>query len=442
MTRRDALYLFYNLMTTKNKAGQFHLNVLEPTLGLVRPDGTLDRVALMNSAMEGPVLGSQVLTHDLSHTHIYRDGREAAARDLKPLDVVYWSQSLRTLWAYTRQAAGTLEQIAPSASHPTAVTVAGRTYPIETSEAAYALSDLGSFRVGDPVLLLLGRDGGVAAVSQPVRAGETQVGVVLSEQKSTYTDAHGNQYTDRSLTVCTTDGEHWTYPSSNKDLKPGDLVKLVRDDTVTLLPLSRCTVTGTLGEGELKFAQDAEILEVYNESSVLSLTSDRLTGVRVKAGNVLYYSVNTRGELDRLILRDVTGDGDVYGILTDASVSEQGLQLFANYMVDVGGRPVPLSFVGVQFSVDEGPCGIKGPIQAPESVYSLHGLTLQYVSGSTAVAKGGQSWPMAENVPVYQLRDGTWYLTSLTSLPESCALTGYYDRVPERGGLIRVLVAK
>ena len=56
MTRRDALYLFYNLMTTKNKSGAYYLNTLEPTLNLVDTGGTLDRVGLINSAMDGPVV--------------------------------------------------------------------------------------------------------------------------------------------------------------------------------------------------------------------------------------------------------------------------------------------------------------------------------------------------------------------------------------------------
>ena len=58
MKRRDALYLFYNLMITKNKEGTYYLNVLEPTLNLVNTAGELDRVALINSAMEGPVVAS------------------------------------------------------------------------------------------------------------------------------------------------------------------------------------------------------------------------------------------------------------------------------------------------------------------------------------------------------------------------------------------------
>ena len=47
--------------------------------------------------------------------------------------------------------------------------VLGRTYEIESAQAALALSDLGTYGVGDTVTLLLGRSGGVAAVAGPQR---------------------------------------------------------------------------------------------------------------------------------------------------------------------------------------------------------------------------------------------------------------------------------
>ena len=56
----------------------------------------------------------------------------------------------------------------------------GQTYAIETASAAYDLSDLGAFRVGDNVTLLLGRSGGVAAVRTPGESGGTICGVVTA----------------------------------------------------------------------------------------------------------------------------------------------------------------------------------------------------------------------------------------------------------------------
>ena len=80
---------------------------------------------------------------------------------------------MQTLWVYTDRVAGTIQELSPTPSNPTSVKVAGQTYEIETASAAYELSDLGSYQVGDTVTLLLGRNGGVAAVaaasSSPLR---------------------------------------------------------------------------------------------------------------------------------------------------------------------------------------------------------------------------------------------------------------------------------
>lgn len=139
MTRRDALYLFYNLLITKNTSGVYHLNVLEPARNLVSQTGTLDRVALVNSAMEGPVVAgsgwqSQV-PFDVSGARVYRSGSLSALSAIRDQDVVYWSKSMRTVWAYTNQVTGTYQAASPSASAPTAVTVAGKSYAIETASA-------------------------------------------------------------------------------------------------------------------------------------------------------------------------------------------------------------------------------------------------------------------------------------------------------------------
>ena len=205
MTRRDALYLFYNLLITKNTSGVYHLNVLEPARNLVSQTGTLDRVALVNSAMEGPVVAgsgwqSQV-PFDVSGARVYRSGSLSALSAIRDQDVVYWSKSMRTVWAYTNQVTGTYQAASPSASAPTAVTVAGKSYAIETASAAFALSDLGEYRVGDTITLLLGRDGGVAAVSGGAPEGTLLYGVVTAIADAAYDDGAGGAYTARTATV-------------------------------------------------------------------------------------------------------------------------------------------------------------------------------------------------------------------------------------------------
>jgi len=53
LDRRDSMYLFYNLLSAKNKQGQYHLNTLGYSLNA---NGEVDRVALLGQVMDGPIV--------------------------------------------------------------------------------------------------------------------------------------------------------------------------------------------------------------------------------------------------------------------------------------------------------------------------------------------------------------------------------------------------
>ena len=86
------------------------------------------------------------------------------------------------------------------------MTVAGNTYEIETSDAAFELSTLGGLNIGDIVTLLLGRDGKVAAALPADEYATGVAGVVTAVGTGTYYNAVGNAYTARTITVPATDG--------------------------------------------------------------------------------------------------------------------------------------------------------------------------------------------------------------------------------------------
>jgi len=136
----------------------------------------------------------------LTTATVYRDGKAAQLSDIQTLDVVYWSKSMHTVWAWSGKATGTIQQI-NTTSNPTAVTVGGKTYAIETASAAYDLSDLGSFRVGDSVTLLLGRTGGVAAVRTSGGSSAAVYGVVTAIGTASYQDENGHSYTADTIAL-------------------------------------------------------------------------------------------------------------------------------------------------------------------------------------------------------------------------------------------------
>ena len=194
LTRQDTLYLFYNLLSTNTKEGTPYINKLGYSLNAA---GEVDRVALVNGVMEGPVVAAgswqQSVPFDVDSARVYRDGAASSAKSIQNNDIVYWSESMQTLWVYTDRVAGTIQELSPTPSNPTSVKVAGQTYEIETASAAYELSDLGSYQVGDTVTLLLGRNGGVAAVAAASASQDgSKIGIVTNLSRGTYSGSGAN----------------------------------------------------------------------------------------------------------------------------------------------------------------------------------------------------------------------------------------------------------
>ena len=461
MTRRDALYLFYNLMVTKNKSGTYHLNVLEPTLNLVNAAGELDRVALINSAMEGPVVASanwqNALPFNASTATVYRNGKAAAVSSIQTQDVLYWSKSMRTVWAYSDKATGTLEALSPSASAPTSVTVAGKTYAIETTSAAYELSDLGSYTVGDQVTLLLGRNGGVAALGQAPGEGALLYGVITKVENQSYDDGSNGTYTARTVTVAATDGSAYRYQCSEKSLEEGDLVQVtVGDSDVQVKRLSKATLTGKVSAdgaklGSYVLADDVQIIDTYESHTPVRIYPSRLAEVELTGDMVRYYALNSDGEISHLILNDVTGDLYQYGIITDVnevnvSLPTGGFQVSSSYTYDVGGQELVFASASTIYNLKTGPCQIK--MDSDTNVERLYNLTERKldrvsVSGNFAVGADKQQYALSEQVVVYVYENGDYLLSSLSRVASGdYTLTGWYDKSESAGGRIRVIVAK
>lgn len=455
ITRRDALYLFYNLLTAPTKSGQVYLTTLGHSL---TSSGEIDRVALVNSAMEGPLVAEgdwrSTIPFQLNeNVKVYRNGVESTLSAIREGDVVYYSASLYSLWAWSSQVTGTYTAATPSASAPTSVTVGGKTYAIETADAAYALSDLGAFRIGDTVTLLLGRNGGVAAVRAPGEGSTVVYGVVNAITTDTYQDANGNTYTDDAVAVTATDGVTRTYPFDGRYLQAGDLVRVtVAGEGYDITRMNAAPLTGRVNDdgtaiGMTPLASDVEILDTYGTSTAAVVYPGRLAGVTLSGDMVRWYGLNERGEVAWLILDDVTGDLHQYGVLT--SVTEVsgsnplgGFLMSAAYVYDVGGTTRTHTSTTTLWNLETGPCQIKSDGLTLDRIYNLTEVELTGVDGNVALS-GNRRYTLSESVAVYEVRDGDYYLTSLDRVTGGdYTLTGWYDKAETVGGRIRVVLAR
>ena len=454
MKRRDALYLFYNLMITKNKEGTYYLNVLEPTLNLVNTAGELDRVALINSAMEGPVVASSgwqsQVGFDTASATVYRNGGESTLSAVQNQDVVYWSESMHTIWAYSNKVTGIYESAAPSASNPTSVTVAGKSYDIETTEAAYQLSDLGGYQVGDSVTLLLGRNGGVAAVGEASLAQDLVYGVVLSVENTTYEDSDGNSYNTRTATIFGTDGNTYRYPVESRSLEAGALVRVTNsEDGVEIRGLSSTKLTGRVSSdgktlGRYTLASDVQIIDTYETCTPIQVYPSRLAGANLTGSTIRFYALNAQGEISHMILEDATGDLHQYGIITGVSEVSAGLVTNSAYTYDVGGVKQVFTSDTTIYNLKSDPCQVKMDGDSSiERLYNLTELKVESISGNTVVGEFDRQYTISDNVAVYVYENGEYQLTSLERVTGGdYRLTAWYDKAENAGGRIRVILAR
>ena len=454
MKRRDALYLFYNLMITKNKEGTYYLNVLEPTLNLINTAGELDRVALINSAMEGPVVASsgwqsQVGFNTATAT-VYRNGGESTLSAVQNQDVVYWSESMHTIWAYSNKVTGIYESAAPSASNPTSVTVAGKSYDIETTEAAYQLSDLGGYQVGDSVTLLLGRNGGVAAVGEASLAQDLVYGVVLSVENTTYEDSDGNSYNTRTATIFGTDGNTYRYPVESRSLEAGALVRVTNsEDGVEIRGLSSTKLTGRVSSdgktlGRYTLASDVQIIDTYETCTPIQVYPSRLAGANLTGSTIRFYALNAQGEISHMILEDATGDLHQYGIITGVSEVSAGLVTNSAYTYDVGGVKQVFTSDTTIYNLKSDPCQVKMESDTTvERLYNLTEVEVDSINGNTIVDAQNHSYTLSDSVAVYVYENNEYQLTSLERVSGGdYRLTAWYDKPENEGGRIRVILAR
>lgn len=445
MTRRNMMYLFYNLLNADTKDGQVYAQTLGYTLN---SNGEIDYLSMVSDTREGPFVVEGSLSDLVASENktVYRNGYASTADAVQKYDVIYYNDS--TIWAYANAVSGTYQSASPSTSSPTSVTVAGNTYEIETSEAAYALSALGGLNIGDVVTLLLGRDGKVAYALPAEDYAASVAGVVTAVGTGTYYNAVGNAYTVRTITVTATDGVSYVYPCSKTTIEEGDFVAIGFGSSETDVSiLKSSSLTGTVSGrtiGSRTMADDIRILDV-NDSTAVRVYYSRLNGAVLESGDVRYYAVNDAGEITDLILRDFTGDLYEYGIITSAKNDSDGMNVSGEYTYLVNGEEKTLTTSGSSLGASAGPARLTMENGQLTSVRSLNQIKDPDSITQLGVTKGDESWLFWDNCAVYLYDNSNYSLLSLNELRSNFNayyINCYYDKDTDEGGRIRVVIAR
>lgn len=425
---------------------------------LFASEGSQSSMGQMAAAVEGPIVaetGWQAkLPFALSNvSSVLRNGKESTADAIEPLDVVYWGKYDNKLYVYGKSVSGTVEAVSPALASPTAVTVAGQTYALETFEAQYAFSDLGNFRKGDRVRLLLGRGGGVAAVRALTDESDSgRVGLVSALESKTYLDAADRPYSAKVITVIGTDGLSYSYPynwDKADDFAVGKVVRVeVLGDKTTVTRVSASSFSGTVDAaatriGSHPLSPDVEVLDTYGDLTFRSVPISRLAGVQLTADMVRYAQVEENGAVTALILNDVTGDLHSYGVLTDAKSTSFQMFLQSVYTFDIGGQSQTYPLSDKSFPVQKGPFCLMTDGQSIKSMKNLSKLDNATLEGSFAV-HSGRRYTLADQVAyyLYDRSDKTYtFSTRGLVLAAGGPLEVWYDKTDAEGGRVRVVLA-
>ncbi|NBI10325.1 S-layer homology domain-containing protein [Colidextribacter sp. OB.20] len=450
LTRQDCVNLFYNLLTAKTSAG----TVYGTALGCTVTNGQVDYSALVSAGTKGPyVADSAALSLPLTPTAVYCNGALSSLASVQQYDVYYYSANMGTVWVYRSRVTGTLTGLSPSAAAPTAVTVAGVSYQLGTSEAAYQLSSQGSFREGDLVTLLLGMNGEVVRVIDALENEAVYYGTVVSSAKGASTSSTTSSSTASAQVttqVACTDGVVHTFYHSGSALSAGKLVTVSATQSgTTVRSLSAKKLEGAVskdgtGLGNYRFADGVQILDTDENGGYVRIYPSRLAGVRLSGEDVRCYTLNADGEIDRMLLRNVTGDIQSYVYISRVEDNSMEMNVSVDYTYILDGQAQSLHS-SAKYPVSTGGAALVYEKGSLKSIRQLTSVSLDSLSSLSAMG-GGREYKLAEDIQVL-LRDSTggqgYYLTELSQVNgEDFKLTGWYDSLGfSAGGRVRIIVA-
>ena len=451
LTRQDCVTLFYHLLLAETKAGA----VYGTTLGYTVKNNEVDYATVVCADTKGPYVADNGggLTLPFTPTAVYVDGALSDQSQVKQYDVYYYNSGLRTVWVYTDRATGTLTDLSPSKTAPTSATVAGVTYSIGSSTASYKLSSQGQFSQGDVVTVLLGMDGDIVDVVSAQNSETTYYGVVIASTKaasSSSTSSSSTTSAQAQTQVACSDSTVRTFYHSGGAQSVGKLVSVaVTQSGTTLSAILRRSLSGTVNSAGTRFAgysfaDNVEILDTDGDGGYARIYPSRLAGYSLTDDDVLFYSLDSTGSIDCLILDEATGDTYTYAFVTQATSKTDGNSLSGSYTYLQNGQSHSVS--GQQtYSVKVG--GARLTFSDNGSLKGMRQLSSVNLTGLTSLTAtaGSSKYALAEDVTVL-LRDGSqqgYYPTTLSAVNSTdYSLVGWYDNQGvSAGGRIRILVA-
>ncbi|QOX65041.1 S-layer homology domain-containing protein [Anoxybacterium hadale] len=455
LSKGNAANLIYNMLSAKLKDGS---KTYAESLGYSLNDsGAVDYASIISDNMYGPYTVNSSnwageLGMNASALTIYKNGSLVNASDVHTYDILYYSQSKGTVWVYDDKVTGVYEDASPSQNAITSVTISGTSYPLESSAAFAALSSTGSLKIGSAVTLLLGKTGGVADAVSATKINASAVVYITEVGTKNYTNSSGKEYTSNYFRGVKPDGTEIEYTTSSSTLNVGSILTVRFDSNGTMI-LGGVTGGSITGEadadlrmiGTASISTNATILDT-SMGNYVRTSMERLDGINFASGDVLYYEASG-GKITALILKDVTGDTSSYGVVTKSSSSDSSMSLSGSYQYLIDGVSQTLKTSGSTLGAKAGPArfyGESGEISMIRNLTATSSRMNDFTLTELKVDDDTETYPVSANVAVYSKSSGNYTLSSISAAMDAYqsgkSLSFYYDKAPNRGGCIRVIV--
>lgn len=331
---------------------------------------------------------------------------------------------------------GYYEDVSPNASVPDTVTLLGHTFDV--AEDAVGLSSLS---VGDKITISLNGSGQVVRAWAAGEKKTTVVAVLESASKGTLTHVSGLSLSASISNV-----------SSAADLE-GCLVR------VNASEIGKCSVTalsgGVSGQlnvaartlGSLPLSDHVKIYDQVGSAPAVEIELEDILADSVAASSITYAGTNDKGEVDLILLKNVTGDAYTYGFyrLSTVTNGKEGSEDYYEYRTlaveNSGGTTV---YCASTQSVRSGAAGGLA-VTAGEKIAGFAELTkVEKVArsafdGEDYAVIDGVRVPIAGNVQVYNADSGQW-ITLAQAKGYSDTMTVYYSGALGTSAKVRLVV--
>lgn len=409
---------------------------------------------------------------------IYKYGRPADATQLRKNDVVLYREALNRFDVCTERVSGAIQRAYPTAAQAQTVQLYGVTFSMQPGYSP----DLSAYEPRDTVTLLLTADGTVAGVLPEKDANANMCGLVLVTDDTTATIALTTGHTIQAEISQT----HEDLLSSFVEISVGSY------GTLTLRKPTYSTVgkgdlnLGSMTLGSLSVVEELKLYECADRrTDVVEVELEDLNSLDklISGASILYYHTNRQGLVDAVLLENVTGNGLIYGKITQTAEEEYPVTELAGYekddkgelKYDDYGNRIPIyettgQFVRNGYAVtynstsgtdtvtpvsiagEEGiTLGVRGPygglavrdkiVRAFVPLNKLGEVRLEQFNGSKEVEVNGYTLTLADSLQVYNESTGK-FITLTEAKSRFSNFHIYSEKSAETGGVVRLIAVK